>query len=80
MADVSVSARLTVATLLGIIFSTDGLVPGLAARGGLGTVSGSVECSVGGSICIEVAVCNVGELVDVCEGEVITFMDEFPSR
>ena len=80
MADVSVSARLTIATFLGIVFSADGLIPRLAARGAFSAVSGSIECSIGGSIGIEVAVCDVGEFMDVCECEVIAFMDEFSSR
>ena len=58
-ADVSVSARLAIATFLGIVFSTDGLIPRLAAGGAFGAVSGSIEHSIGGSIGIEVAVCNV---------------------
>ena len=37
----------------------------------------SGERSVGGTICIEVAVCDVGKFMDVCKGRIMTFMDEF---
>src|SRR5271154_1498547 len=78
-ADVPVPARVSVASLLGVEFATDGTAAWLASGGDLGTVCAFVKGDIGSAICIEVTVSDVGEFVYVGQGEVVPFMDKFSS-